>query len=424
MIKPRLRVLLIAEAANPEWASVPLVGWSMATAIAGITDAHIVTQVRNRPAFLRAGLVEGSDFTAIDTEAVSRRIAAFAEFLRRGSGMGWTMQTAISSLAYPYFEHRVWKNFGKRIQDGEFDIVHRITPLTPTASSLIAPKVAAAGIPFVMGPLNGGVPWPPGFEAEQRREREWLSYVRGAFKWLPGIRRTYRSAALVFCGSKFTLSDLPQRYAAKYEYEPENGIDSSRFTQRCTTTEAKPLKLCFVGRLVPYKCPDIVLMAAEPHLRSGSVTLDIVGDGPMMAELKDWVSTRGLDAKVTFHGWLEHRQVQTVLAQSNLLTFPSIREFGGGVVLEAMAVGLVPIVVDYAGPGELVEEAWGYKLPLTDRANITRDLDDLLATLIANPTGIAQKSEKCIQRVNAAHTWSAKAAKVLQHYDALLAANG
>ncbi len=415
-----IKALIIAEAANPEWVSVPLVGWSLANALRKVTHVHLVTQVRNREAILKFGLVEGRDFTAIDAEAIARPMSRLTTALIGRRGVGWTTGTAIFALSYYYFEWLLWRRFGAAIKRGEYDIVHRVTPLSPTTPSIIASKCQRVGVPFVVGPLNGGVPWPKGFDTARRKEREWLSYVRGAYRLLPGYKSTLKSAAALLIGSRDTLLQTPAAFHYKCVYIPENAIDPDKFSSGLVANSGRSLRACFIGRLVPYKGPDILLEALEPLLREGSIHLDILGDGPMMPALRDFIATKGLTASVTLHGWVDHRGLQDIMVKSQLLTFPSIREFGGGVVLEAMALGLVPVIVDYGGPAELVNSETGVKVPIGHRNDIIANFRQAVSELCREPQHIPVMSQKAKTRVQALFTWDVKAAQVVKVYDWVL----
>lgn len=411
-----MRVLLVAEQCNPEWVSVPLVGWSHSRAIAAKVDAHLITQVRNRDAILRSGLREGTDFTAINSEAIEARIYRLADRLRGGSNKGWTVVTGLAALSYPYFEHLIWKRFGRRIRDREFDVVHRITPLSPTTSSLLAPKCREAGVPFVLGPLNGGVPWPKHFDSARRKEKEWLSYVRDAYKLLPGYLSTRGSSSAILIGSRDTWRQMPRSYQSKSIYLPENAIDPARFAKRRTRQASRPIRCAFIGRLVPYKGADMLLEAAAPLIREGKLIVDIIGDGPQMPDLKALVAREKIEAGVTLAGWVEHARLQDRLIENDLFTFPSVREFGGGVALEAMAVGLAPIVIDYGGPAELVTDRTGWLLPMGTRGQIVDRLRTLVAELADRPEPIDAKSAAAYERARQLFTWEAKAEQVLTVY--------
>lgn len=410
------RVLLIAEAANPEWVSVPLVGWSLANAISRLCTTHLVTHVRNREAVAAAGLVEDRDFTAIDSERLAAPVYRLASLIRGGEGVGWTSLTALSAVSYYYFEHLVWQRFGDAIRRHEYDIVHRITPLSPTTPSIIARRCAQASTPFVLGPLNGGVPWPKHFDAARRKEREWLSYFRSAYKLLPGYRGTLSGSAAILAGSLSTLESIPARLRDKCIYLPENAVDLGRFPYSGGHFPPGPLRACFVGRLVPYKGPDMLIEAIAPLARDGRILLDVYGDGPMMPELRRLVDKHGISSSVTLHGWIAHQELQSRMRKSQLFLFPSVREFGGGVVLEAMSLGIVPVVVDYAGPGELVTNEVGYKIPLGNRSEIIGRLRSLVGDLTQRAAELQTKSLAARQRVQDLFTWEAKARQVAEVY--------
>jgi glycosyltransferase involved in cell wall biosynthesis len=315
----------------------------------------------------------------------------------------------------------VWRRFGPDIRSGAFDVVHRVTPLSPTATSTLAARCRRAGVPFVLGPLNGGVPWPRGFQAERRREREWLSYVRDIYKLSPGRRSMYAATSAVLAGSLHTASEVPDVARERVVYIPENAIDPARFDLSAAGERpgTGPLRAVFVGRCVPYKGPDMLIEAALPFLMDGRLCLDVVGDGPLLPDLRRMAATAP-DGAVVFHGWLEHRAVQTVLAKADVLAFPSIREFGGGVVIEAMAMGAVPLVADYAGPAELVAPGTGFKVPVAPRAVFVEALRAALGGILDDRARLPEMSAKGRALILSHFTWEAKAAQVREVYDWVL----
>jgi glycosyltransferase involved in cell wall biosynthesis len=411
----RPRVLLIAEAANPEWVSVPLVGWSHGRALVELTGAHLVTQVRNRHAIERAGWHEGREFTALDSEPVAHPLWRFEDWLRRTTGLGWTVSTALAAFPYYYFEHLVWRRFGDAIARREYDVVHRLTPLSPTTPSLLARRCQAAGVPFVWGPLNGGVAWPAEFASRRRAEGEWLSYVRDAHKLLPAYRSTRRDAAAIIVGSRATWEQMAGHHE-RCVYIPENGIDPERFPAPVPARREGPLRVAFVGRLVPYKGADMLIEAAAPLVRAGKLHVDVIGDGPEMPALRELVEREGLGGGVALDGWVPHTRMHERLGRAQVLGFPSVREFGGGVVLEAMALGLVPVVVDYAGPAELVTAETGVRVPLGPREAVVAGFRRELAEMVEHPERLAAVGARARERVLAHFTWEAKARQTREVY--------
>lgn len=415
-----MNVLLIAEHCNPEWTSVPLVSWYYYCALRERVSVHLVTQVRNRDALIGAGLAEGEAFTAVDSERVARPIWRLASLLRGGKGKGWTTAMAFSALSYYYFEHLLWKKFRSPLLQGDFDIVHRLTPLSPAVPSTLARRCKKIDVPFVIGPMNGGLPWPKEFKTEQKREREWLSNVRGLMRCLPRWKSTYRDASCVLSGSKTTYRELEPFAGDRNVYMHRNGVDVDGFSIRDrpgVSNTSAPLRLIFVGRLVPLKGCDMLLEAIAALAHSGRIHLTFVGDGPERERLQEMCTSLKIEDCVTFAGNVSHVEIVSLLGQSDVFVFPSIREFGGAVVLEAMSCGLPVIVINYGGPGELATEACGILVPLGPREGVVHDIRSAIMQLADDRQMVYVLGQAGRQRAESTFDWSVKAVQLVQVYE-------
>lgn len=411
-----MRVLILADDCNPQWPSLPVVGYKAARAIANHADVVVATHVRNRENLSSAGFGR-AEVRYVDNEYVAQPLYKLGTKLRGGDATGWTTAIAISYPSYVAFEWEVWRAFKQELLAGKFDVVHRITPMSPTLPS---PLAAWSPVPFVLGPLNGGLKWPAAFREELAREREWLSYLRNAYRALPYLSRTYRSSAAILAAFDHTIADLPARGRDRAINFPEVGIDPEVFDQVSVRPARKQKTILFAGRLVPYKLADVVVRAYADHPALHEHRLIVAGDGPERPLLEQIVRERGLSERVELVGWKKQAEIAALMREADIFAFPSIRELGAGVVVEAMACAMACVVVDYGGPGTLIEQDRGVKVPLAPKDELVRSFGRALERLVADPETCVRLGAAARQHAMEHYSWDAKAQKTCRVYEWVL----
>ena len=321
-----------------------------------------------------------------------------------------------TAFAYPFaiaFEWLAWRQLRRRIFAGEFDVVLRLVPMSPVLPSPFAFFLRKGPIPFVLGPLNGGLSWPPGF-VQLDKQREWISGFRNLYRFLPFGRSTYRRAAAIIAASSQTYAELAV-YPDKLFFVPEPGISRSLCVADSRSPEpGAKLELIFVGGLVPRKACDLALRGAAALLRSGVARFTVVGDGPERNRLEQLVRSVGIENAVSFCGWISHAQVLSRLRAADVLVFPTLRDNGAGVVFEALATGAVPVVADFGGPGDIVHPEVGFKVPLTNEREMVTEIGKILAHLAGNRGLLNRLRRQGMFYARERLTWDAKAQSTTQ----------
>jgi glycosyltransferase involved in cell wall biosynthesis len=85
-----------------------------------------------------------------------------------------------------------------------------------------------------------------------------------------------------------------------------------------------------------------------------------------------------------------------------------------------MALGVVPLVVDYGGPGELVTEQTGFKVPLKGQSQLIEQFRKKLEQIVAGPAQLYQLAKAGCNRVTGLFTWEAKAIQVADVYQQMI----
>ena len=88
--------------------------------------------------------------------------------------------------------------------------------------------------------------------------------------------------------------------------------------------------------------------------------------------------------------------------QNNFLIFPSLRDSGGMVLLEAMSKGTVVAGLNIGGLNEIINKNIGIKIDVKNYSynQIIKKLSNEILELISNRKKYKQMSKNCLSRVN------------------------
>jgi glycosyltransferase involved in cell wall biosynthesis len=140
--------------------------------------------------------------------------------------------------------------------------------------------------------------------------------------------------------------------------------------------ERGPVRLCSVARFSAPK-DHRTLLAALALLRSRPWEIDLIGDGPELADRRREAGELGLSDRTHFHGYLS--DPAPVLSRAHVFVLSSLSEAFPRSVLEAMRAGLPVVASDVGGVAEGVTHGVnGLLIPARNPSALAEALAKLL----------------------------------------------
>ncbi len=360
-----MKVLLSAYACLPDTGSEPGSGWNWAVHLAerGI-DVHVLTVAEERD---RLNLY----MAAHPNPRIKFSYVSAPKRFKHCSGMH-----------YALWQWAAVKVARQVMQTERFDVVHHVS----YGSVHVPTQLWRLGLPVVFGPVGGGQTAPVSmlseFGTSQRKERM-RSLLTRVLPYSPFHRAWLRRMRVVLATNRDTQdliramgrqdvemqSDpaLPESFLAAQprDFRYEQGADAD--------TASKPLRLLWVGRMLPRKALPMTLDVMAKL--SCDATLTIVGEGIEETLLRQMIEERGLTGRIH---WVGHRlplnEVRTAYMEHDAMLFLSLRDSCAGQLLESMALGLPVITLDLHGAMDMVPDDAGYKVTVTTPTGVVRDV--------------------------------------------------
>ena len=179
-------------------------------------------------------------------------------------------------------------------------------------------------------------------------------------KFETGLSQIFSTASAIVAVSDFAANQLRHRFpdSASRVHRVYNGIDCDGFQP---AEPSPPPLILSIGRLISKKGFDVLIDACASLQNSGQkFRCEIIGEGPLCAELQTRIDRHDLGKQVLLAGPKPQVEIAARLSRGKLLALPCRVDADGAmdnlptVIMEAMASALPVISTDVGGIAEMV----------------------------------------------------------------------
>ena len=349
-----------------------VLGWNLLKQVARFHDVWTLTNGADRPSIeqaLKQEPIANVNFCYVDLPRWLRPLVRYQGGIQLYYFL-WQIRA--------YFTAR---SLHKRLR---FDLFHHITYANDWMASFTG---ALLPIPYIRGPGGGAHQTPKGFEKEYPLGGRLWEKIRAGGQWLFRhdpffLKGQNRARAILVCNQE-SLSKIPSRWSHKTHLFPVNGV-SSKDLARAAQPKADDgrFRILSAGTLIRVKGLGLAIKAFEEFAgKHPQTTFDIIGSGPEEPRLRLMVSRSQLQAQVHFRRAMPRDQLLGEMASHDVFLFPSLRDGGGAVVIEAMSVGKPVVCLDAGGPGMHITEECGLKVAPRSPTQAVHELAEALERL-------------------------------------------
>jgi glycosyltransferase involved in cell wall biosynthesis len=329
-------ILAFAYSCEPGKGSEPGAGWAMARIAARMGPTWVITRANNRRPI---------DAVLHTVPERDRLNFVYVDLPKRLTW--WKRGKRGVHLYYLLWQFAALRRAQSLLRQEEFRFVWHIT----LANVWLGSVAPLTNLPFVYGPVGGGVPTPwsllPSLGVAGSAFEIARTVVRSAFRYVnPLCGLAMRRAEVILVQNDETRNWIPARLRDKAVLSP-NAVLDTQPPKRVHREHRQPTAL-FAGELLPLKG---IALAIRAIAQTRDWRLVICGSGRDERRLRKIARQLGVRGRVRFLGQRPREEVLRLMSEeADVLLFPSVHDEGPMVVAEALTVGLPVVCLDRGGP--------------------------------------------------------------------------